>query len=67
MRINPSYPDVWYAKGIALNAVKRYEEAIRAFDFAIRANPHDVMALERKSRALKALGRDAEADAAHPM
>jgi tetratricopeptide (TPR) repeat protein len=63
LRIDASYPDAWYAKGIACFGQKKYEESLKSFDIAIERNPSDLMALDRRSRTLRALGRDVEEDA----
>ncbi len=54
------------SKGDALLAGGRYDEAVKAYDEAIELYPMKPMGAEtwyRKGIALKALGRQAEADA----
>jgi len=54
----------WFGKGEALLAQKKYREAIRAYDNAIEGDFTLGAAWNGKSIALKALGRNADADLA---
>ncbi len=55
----------WKMKGVILvNELQRYDEAVQAFDGALQANPNDAQVWSLKGDALKASGRQAEADAA---
>lgn len=56
--------DAWNKKGKALDALKKYDEAIEAFDEAIKLDPNYADAWYNKGDALEVLGRTAEADAA---
>ncbi|MFZ3147665.1 MAG: tetratricopeptide repeat protein [Methanothrix sp.] len=59
---------VWLSKGEALNESRRYDEAVKAYDEAIEQYPLDAMGAQawyKKGIALKALGRQAEADASN--
>ena len=49
----------WKVKGVVL-----LYEAIEAFDKALQINPKDPLTWQRKGDALKALGRNSEADTA---
>lgn len=51
-------------KGIALSAQGKHEEAVKAYDEAIRLDPSNAFAWYNKGSALKALNRTTEADAA---
>jgi tetratricopeptide (TPR) repeat protein len=54
--------DFWYRKGNALFDLKRYEEALEAYEKAIELNPEDAAdAWNGKGSALEALGRYEEA------
>ena len=63
-KIDDAKKTEWSNKGIALGNQGRYDEAIKAYDEAIRLDPKDAMAWIDKGNSLKALGRTAEADAA---
>lgn len=54
----------WNNKGSALSALGKHEEAIKAYDEAIRLDPSYAAAWNNKCSALKALNRTTEADAA---
>ena len=54
----------WLKEGIALNELKRYEEAIVAYDQAIRLDPNYARAYINKGLALDQLGRGQEAQQA---
>ncbi len=54
----------WLKEGNALYNLKRYEEAIAAYDQAIRLNPNYALAYNNKGIALKNLKRHEEAIAA---
>ena len=45
-------------KGIALDELGRYEEAIVCYDEALNLDPKDVVSLREKDIALHKLGRD---------
>lgn len=53
-----------YSKGYALAGQKKYEDAIQAYDEAIRLDPNLAVAWNNKGKALEALGKTAEANAA---
>jgi Flp pilus assembly protein TadD len=55
----------WLNQGIALGNQGKFDEAIQAFDEAIRINPQLAEAWNNKSNALKQLNRTTEADAAY--
>ena len=54
----------WYNKGIDLDAMGRYEDAINCYDKAIEIDPLYALTWYNKGLALQALHRYAEADAA---
>ena len=51
----------WFYEGLALYNQSKYDEAIRAYDEAIRLNPEDAGAWNYKGNALRGLGRYNEA------
>ena len=61
IEINPKDGGVWNNKGIALDNLKRYEEAIECYDKAIEINPKDSRAWYNKGAALNNLKRYEEA------
>jgi tetratricopeptide (TPR) repeat protein len=55
----------WLNEGDALCGLKRYEEALAAYDQAIRLDPNDALTYRRKGNALYGLKRYEEALAAY--
>lgn len=51
----------WTSRGDALAGLGRYEEALTAFDRALKVAPYDPDTWRSKARALRALGRESEA------
>jgi tetratricopeptide (TPR) repeat protein len=51
----------WHRKGIELDKLRRYEEALQAIDKALKLKPNDFDAWHRKAGALEKLGRYEEA------
>jgi len=49
--------DIWYNRGIALQALGMYSEAAGSFDRALQVSPDDSLALAQKGAALIGLGR----------
>lgn len=65
-RIDPRDEISWKMMGVLLaSELHRYDEAAQAFDGALQANPEDGQVWSLKADALKALGRQAEAEAAY--
>lgn len=64
LRLKPDLPEVIALKGEALSMMKRYREALEAFDEALAARPKDAEALSGRAVARMAQGRidDANAD-----
>lgn len=54
----------WINKGDDFCSLKKYDEALDAFEEAIRLNSNDYGTWYSKGKALKALGRTIEANAA---
>ena len=54
----------WFNKGVDLYGQSKYDEAINAFDEAIKIDPNLAEAWNNKGLVLKVLGRTTEADAA---
>ena len=64
LRINPHNSTVWIDKGLALEDLNRFSEAVQAFDKAIVINPQDSFAWSSKGNALTYLNKS-EAIAAY--
>jgi len=62
---NKNYTATWYIKGIALRELGRYEEALKAFDKAIKLQPKYPEAWHNKAVILGKLGLHEEASKAH--
>ena len=63
---DPKNEMAWKVKGVLLSReLKRHNDAVEAFDKALQMNPKDPRTWESKGDALKALGRNSEADAAY--
>ena len=60
----PENPSAWNALGVALQAQKRAEEALAAFDRLLEMMPEEATAHNNRATALKTLGRFEEALAA---
>ncbi len=52
LRTFPKTAEEWFREGDAFRSLGRYEEAIRAFDRAVRLNPNDASAYNNKGEAL---------------
>jgi tetratricopeptide (TPR) repeat protein len=59
--MDPSFKDHYLIKGVELKRAGRLEEAIQAYDLALKLDPNYVGVLYNKGLALKELGRDTEA------
>jgi tetratricopeptide (TPR) repeat protein len=59
--LDPKNDDAWYNKGITFDNLKRYEEALEAFDKAVELVPKDVANWNIKGFALGNLERYEEA------
>ncbi len=55
----------WLEEGNTLSNLKRYEEALAAYDQAIRLDPNYAVAYNNKGLALERLGKKTEAQQAH--
>jgi len=65
-RINPEDEMSWKMMGVILaSELHRYDEAAEAFDGALQINQNDAIVWNLKGDALKAMGRQAEADAVY--
>ncbi len=65
-RIDPGDQPSWKIMGVLLaSELHRYDEAYQAFDGALKANPEDGQVWSLKADALKALGKNVEAEAAY--
>jgi S-layer protein (TIGR01567 family) len=61
----PGDAQAWWDKGVALYYAGKYDEAIKAYDEAIRLDSNYANAYYYKALALKALGKTDDADAAY--
>ena len=52
---SPDLPNAWYGKGMALSMQGKHEEAIQAYNMAIKINPNIAEAWFKKGKALEAL------------
>jgi len=55
--INPKYTNAWYNKGLVLDYLRKYEEAIKCYDKALELNPNDTKAKTAKEEDIKALSK----------
>lgn len=60
--MNSETPDrriliVWFWKGLSLDELDRFEEAITSYDRVLETDPHHFAALMNKAAALSSLGR----------
>lgn len=62
---DPDLAAAWNNKGLILYNQGKYDEAIQAYDKAIKLDPKDADPWNNKAIVFKALGRIAEADAAY--
>ncbi len=63
VEIDPRFPQAWYNRGFFLTERGLHEDAVTAFDNAIRLGMRTAEVLEEKARALEELGEDEEAEA----
>ena len=50
-RLDPTFVNAWYGRGVALGQLKRYSEAISSFDQAIRLKPGFREAIDARRQA----------------
>ncbi|WP_435334484.1 tetratricopeptide repeat protein [Haloarchaeobius sp. TZWWS8] len=62
VEIDPRFPQAWYNRGFFLLERGLAEDAVNAFDNAVRLGMRNATLLEEKARALEELGRDEEAE-----
>jgi tetratricopeptide (TPR) repeat protein len=62
---DPNTAQAWWNKGVAFYYQGKYDDAITAYEEAIRLDPNYATAWYYKALAFKALGRTADADAAY--
>jgi tetratricopeptide (TPR) repeat protein len=62
VEIDPRFPQAWYNRGFFLSERGLYDEAVNAFDNAIRLGMRSVEVLEEKALALEELGEEEEAE-----
>jgi len=64
VEIDPRFPQAWYNRGFFLSERGLYEDAVNAFDNAIRLGMRNADILEEKALALEALGEEEAAQQA---
>jgi len=64
VEVDPRFPQAWYNRGFFLVERGLLEDAVTAFDNAIRLGMRNAEVLEEKARALDELGREDEAERA---
>ncbi|MGP8023872.1 MAG: tetratricopeptide repeat protein [Methanobacterium sp.] len=57
MEINPNNRKAWYNKGKVFMDLGRYEEAIKAYDNALRVSPKDIASWYNKGVSLEKLDK----------
>lgn len=62
VEVDPRFPQAWFNRGFFLAERGLHEEAVNAFDNAIRLGMRNANVLEEKARALEELGREDEAE-----
>lgn len=62
VEIDPRFPQAWYNRGFFLSERGLFEDAVTAFDNAIRLGMRSAEVLEEKALALEELGEDEEAE-----
>ncbi|SEO58240.1 Tetratricopeptide repeat-containing protein [Halogranum amylolyticum] len=62
VEVDPRFPQAWYNRGFFLAERGLHEEAVNAYDNALRLGMRNVNILEEKARALEELGREEEAE-----
>jgi tetratricopeptide (TPR) repeat protein len=62
VELDPRFPQAWYNRGFFLRERGILEDAVTAFDNAIRLGMRNAEVLEEKALALEELGRDEEAE-----
>ncbi|MFA5347581.1 MAG: tetratricopeptide repeat protein [Methanoregula sp.] len=63
--MNPDFSLAWYHKGLILSQLKRFEEALSAYDEAIRLDPDYAPVWSDKGFTLRQLNRFEEALSAY--
>ena len=61
LKEEPKNTTALYNKGLALNQIRKYNDAITSFDKVLEINPNDTPSLNNKAIALAELGRHKEA------
>ena len=60
IRIDGNYVDAWYNKGLALDKLDKYTEAVASFDQAIRIDGNYVDAWSNRGLSFYSLGKYVE-------
>jgi predicted O-linked N-acetylglucosamine transferase (SPINDLY family) len=61
IQLKPDYAEAWFARGIALQDLKQYEEALASYEQAIKLTPYFAEAWSNRGLTLQALKRYDEA------
>lgn len=62
VEVDPRFPQAWFNRGFFLAERGLHEDAVNAYDNALRLGMRNVNILEEKARALEELGREEEAE-----
>lgn len=61
MNLNPYYAEAYFSKGLLMENIGKYEDAVNYYTKAISINPEYVKAYVRRAKTLMKLGREIEA------
>ena len=65
LKINPEFALAWRAKGALLRDACKHQQGLDCYLRSLQLDPTDHLCWENKGNALRALGRDAEAEKAY--
>jgi predicted TPR repeat methyltransferase len=65
LALDATHPRAWFTRGLALHQLRRFEEAVAAYDKALALRPDLAEAMNHRGRSLHVLERYAEAVASY--